>query len=263
MQFKKRHNFKHKLFRNPPIIEALFELRWKVREKEDPPINLIGENYKFFPGRFYDSIKSSFPEIEVLPNSRIPDEVDEYLPRYRFRQKPNSYPLIQVGPGVITLNFNKNFTQERFFNTCMEVLNELFNILPDIILNEVILHYIDGFTFNYEKDDAFQYLEENLSTNIRFNKDLFANTKIKPIPIKFHIEASFNVDQPPGFFMCQFRSGRKRLEKEKIILMDTIFRSFGDDLPKKEELDDWLYNADDLIHNWFLKMIEKIKYKFE
>ena len=41
MQFKKRHNFKFKPFRNPPVIEALFEIRWKIWEKEEPPINIM------------------------------------------------------------------------------------------------------------------------------------------------------------------------------------------------------------------------------
>ncbi len=263
MHFKKRHDFRHKVFKNPPIIEALFELRWKVREEGEPPIMLIDKKFKFFPGRFYEYIKNDYPEVEVLQNSRIPDDVDEFLPRFRFRKKPNSYPLIQIGPGIITINFDKNFTQERFFNTCLEVLKILFEVLTDIELKEVILHYIDGFIFDYERNNAFHYLEENLSTYFKFNEDLFENTKINSIPIKFHLEANFHVEEPPGYFMCQFRSGKKRIEKEKILLMDTIFRSFGEDLPKKEELDNWLYNADELIHNWFLKMIDKIKYKFE
>ncbi len=263
MHFKKRHDFKHKKFKNPPIIEAIFELRWKIRENGDPLIKLIDKKFKFFPGRFFDRIKKNYPEVEVLPNSTMPDDLNEYLPRFRFRNQPNSYPLIQIGPGVITVNFDKNFTQELFFNTCMDVLNVFFEVLPDIKLNEVILHYIDGFKFDYEKDNAFNYLEESLSTYFRFNLDLFENTKINSLPIKFHLESNFLVEEPPGYFMCQFRSGRKRIDKEKIIVMDTIFRSFGNNLPKIEKLDDWLYNADNIIHNWFLKMIDKIKYKYE
>ena len=263
MHFKKRHDFKHKKFKNPPIIEAIFELRWNIRENGEPLIKLIDKKFKFFPGRFFDRIKKKYPEVEVLPNSTMPDDLNEFLPRFRIRTQQNSYPLIQIGPGVITINFDKNFTQELFFNTCMDVLNVLFEILPNIVLNEVILHYIDGFKFDYEKENAFDYLEESLSTHFRFNLDLFENSKIKSLPVKFHLESNFHVEEPPGYFMCQFRSGRKRLDKEKIIVMDTIFRSFGKNLPEIEKLDDWLYDADNIIHDWFLKMIDKIKYKYE
>lgn len=263
MRFKKRHPFKHKIFKNPPIIEALFEMRWKIWEKGEPPAAPMDEKFKFFPGRFYDKIKELFPNVEVLPYSNIPDQLDINLPRYRFRKSPNSYPLIQIGPGVLTVNLDKNFTQDLFFNTCIEILNIFFEILPDIKLRELILHYIDGFDYDYEKNDAFEFLDEKLSTHFAFSPNLFEDTNINPIPSKFHLEANYHVNDPKGYFMCQFRSGIRKPNGEKFILMDSIFRSFGDELPNIEEIDVWILRADDLIHKWFLKMIDKIKEMFK
>ena len=265
MQFKKRHNFNHPVLKNPPVIEALFEIRWNVWDNRDRsrPNQLIDKKFKFFPASFYEKIKDIYPEVELHPNARIPDELDIFLPRYRFRKQKDMYPLIQIGPGVLTVNLDKNFTQEKFFNTCVEILNILFEILPKIKINETILHYIDGFEFDYENNNAFDFLGKNLRTHFNFSPELFDATNINPIPKKFHLESSFMVNEPKGFFICQIRSGIKKPEETKILLMDTVFRSGGDYKPLKGKLDEWILKADDLIHKWFLKMIEKIKEEFE
>ena len=263
MHFKKRHSFKYEILKNPPIIEALIEIKWKIWEKGEPPIKPMHEKFKFFPSRFFEKIRKSYPYVEVLPTSNIPDQLDIYLPRYRFRKEEGIYPLIQIGPGILTVNIDKIFTQELFFNTCIEVLNYFFEVLPDIELSEIILHYIDGYDFDYDKNNAFNFLDENLCTHFSFSPELFEDINVKPIPSKFHLEANYHVEDPKGYFMCQFRSGVRKQSNEKFILMDTIFRSFGDDLPKKEELDLWIFKADGLIHNWFMKMISNLKEKFE
>lgn len=265
MNFEKseRFFFDQKILKNPPIIEALFEIKWRVFEKNHQLTQPMDKKFKFFPGRFYEKIKIIYPEVEELPISRIPDDIDIYLPRYRFRKKPNSYPLVQIGPGVLTVNLDKNFSQKLFFESCNETLEIFFEILPDIEILEVLIHYIDGFEFDYENHDAFKFLDEKLHTHFSFSPDLFDHTNISSIPTGFHIEANYRSDSPKGFFKCQLRSGIKKLDKMKLILMDTIFRSYKEDIPLKEELPDWILRADNLIHNWFYKMIENIRELFE
>lgn len=48
------------------------------------------------------------------------------------------------------------------------------------------------------------------------------------------------MNEPRGFFICQIRSGIKRPENKKIILMDTVFRKGGENKPQKEKLDEWI-----------------------
>lgn len=224
MNFKKRNSFGYKPLRNPPIIEALFEMRWKIWGEGESPMKPMDKKFKFFPARFYEKMKKLFPYVEVLPHTNIPDQMDIYLPRYRFREKLGSYPLIQIGPGILTVNVDKNFTQGLFFNTCIDALNGFFEVLPDIELAEIILHYIDGFDFDYEKKNAFNFLDEKLCTHFAFNQSLFESTNIKPLPSKFHLEVNYHVEEPKGDFRCQFRSGIQKQSNEKIILMDGFLK---------------------------------------
>jgi len=69
-----------------PIFEAIFEIKWKLWKENQQTFTLIDKEYKFFPGRFYEMIKDEFTYIEILENTRIPDEIDLYLPRFRFRK---------------------------------------------------------------------------------------------------------------------------------------------------------------------------------
>lgn len=258
MTFQKRHSFKYEILKYPPIIEAIFEIRWRVWEKGKSQIEPLDKKYKFFPGMFYEKIKETFPYVEVLPNTRIPDEMDLYLPRFRFRKIQNGYPLVQIGPGILTVNIDKKFTQEIFYNTCMEVLEIFFGIMDDLEIVRIQIHYIDGFDFDYGNKNVFEFLDKKLETHFSFTPDLFQITNITQKPSKFHLESTYRVNEPLGFFMCQLRSGIHKLNNNKVILMDTIFFSSSEEVPKKELIPDWILKADEVIHTWFYRMIDKM-----
>ncbi len=263
MVFEEKYSYTYEILKNPPIIEAIFEIRWKVWEKGKPTIEPIDKKYKFFPGIFHEKIKNLFPYIEILPSTRIPDEMDIYLPRYRFRKTQNGYPLVQIGPGILTVNSDKNFTQELFHNTCMEVIDILYEIMHDIEIVHIQIHYIDGFDYDYDTKDAFEFLGNKLETSFNFSPELFEITNITPKPAKFHIESTYRVNDPLGYFMCQLRSGIRKLNNNKLILMDTIFRASDNEVPKRKEILGWIRKADDLIHKWFYKMISKMEELFK
>jgi uncharacterized protein (TIGR04255 family) len=250
---EKKHSFHHEILQNPPIIEALFEIKWKVSQNKD---GFIEESFKFFPGLFSEKIKKNYPEIESLDHIKVPDEINPYLPRFRFRKIVEGYPLVQIGPGILTVNLDKEFSQERFFNTCVEILDVLFSLLHDLRVIELSIHYIDSFDFNFESD-PFKFLDEKLQTHFHYSPELFEATKIKPIAIKFNISTIYRVENPRGYFTCQLRDGIRKSDNTKLLLMDSIFRSLEGELPKNEGITDWIKNGDEVIHKWFYKMIEK------
>ncbi|MFX0103459.1 MAG: TIGR04255 family protein [Candidatus Hodarchaeota archaeon] len=250
---EKSHSFTREILKNPPIIEALFEIKWKASKNRD---GFFEGDYKFFPGIFSEKIKHSYPEVEILAHARIPDEINPYLPRFRFRKTIGGYPLVQIGPGVLTVNLDKDFTQEKFLNACVDVLNILFEILPDLRIIELSIHYIDAFDFNFESD-PFKYLDEKLQTHFRFSPELFEVSGIQPIPVRFNLEASYRVNAPKGHFSCQLRDGVRKSDNVRVLLMDSIFRSLDGELPKNDEVHEWIKDADEVIHKWFYKMIEK------
>nr|MDO8086475.1 TIGR04255 family protein [Candidatus Sigynarchaeum springense] len=250
---EKSHSYNHEVLKNPPIIEALLEIKWKVGQNRN---GFIDEAFKFFPGLFSEKIRESYPIIESLDHLKVPDEINPYLPRFRFRKTNEGYPLVQIGPGILTVNLDKDFSQEKFFKTCVEVLDVLFNLLHDLRVIELSIHYIDAFDFTFESD-PFKFLDEKLQTHFNFSPQLFEVTEIKPIAVKFSLMASYRVENPRGYFTCQLRDGIRKSDNAKLLLMDSIFRSLEGELPKNEGIHDWIKEGDEVIHKWFYKMIEK------
>ena len=103
---------RRKVLKNKPLVEAIFELRWELEEqvsgaKTDP-------HYKILIGRMYDRVKDDYPYHEELPTATIPDEIAGYIIQHRFRKDKDMWPLIQVGPGIVTLNDTEGYVWDDF-----------------------------------------------------------------------------------------------------------------------------------------------------
>jgi hypothetical protein len=116
-----------KILKNKPLVEAIFELRWELQEHE--PGMKIDPHYKILIGRIYDRINrvsAEYPFHEPLATATIPDEMVGYVVQHRFRKGENEWPLIQIGPGVITLNDTKGYVWEDFEERISNVLVRSF-----------------------------------------------------------------------------------------------------------------------------------------
>ncbi|MCD6239350.1 MAG: TIGR04255 family protein [Thermotogae bacterium] len=101
-----------KILKNKPLVEAIFEFRWKLQE---PSIGVkIDPHYKILIGRMYDRVKDEYPFHEQLPAATMPDEIAGYVVQHRFRKDKDKWPLIQIGPGIITLNDTEGLCMGRF-----------------------------------------------------------------------------------------------------------------------------------------------------
>jgi uncharacterized protein (TIGR04255 family) len=96
-----------KILRNKPLLEAIFELRWELQEQA--PGLKLDPHYKILIGSLYDRVKDEYPFHEELPTATIPDEISGYIVKHRFRKSENGWPLIQLGPGVVTLNDTEGY----------------------------------------------------------------------------------------------------------------------------------------------------------
>ena len=99
------------VLQNKPLVEAIFELRWKLEERS-PGIK-IDPHYKILVGAMYEKVKDRYPFPEQMPTVNIPDEMAAHVVQHRFRKAENEWPLVQVGPGIVTLNDTHGYTWAR------------------------------------------------------------------------------------------------------------------------------------------------------
>ena len=66
--------------------------------------------YPLLYGRLYDRFKKDYAVVEDLPSVQAHPDASPYIVRHRMRKAAEKWPLVQVGPGVITVNEGKDYS---------------------------------------------------------------------------------------------------------------------------------------------------------
>lgn len=201
-----------KILKNKPLIEAIFELRWELQQRA--PGVRIDPHYKIIIGRIYDRVSSIYPSHEQLPTATMPDELAGYVVQHRFRKGRDEWPLIQIGPGIITLNDTAGYTWDDFARRISDLLDILFESYPDaksnLKINSLLLRYIDAIDFDYEKCDVLNFLKEKLKINVEIHEKLFENTWASGLPLNLDLRASFPSTKPKGAVHLRIARGKSK-----------------------------------------------------
>jgi uncharacterized protein (TIGR04255 family) len=241
---------------NKPLVEAIFELRWQLQQKG--PNLFIDPHYKIFLGRIYDRVINEYPHHEELPTATMPEEFAGHVIQHRFRKSEKSWPLIQTGPGLITLNDTDNYTWPDFQKRAHRLLSKLFSAYPvkkELRFVMVQLRYIDGINFDFEKEDVFSFLRDKMKTQIGISPKLFDGTEVSNLPLGLDFRASFPVKKPKGTVTLKFALGKKN--NENSIIFETIVQSLKESTPKTEKtIKFWIEKAHFISDDWFFKIIE-------
>jgi len=249
---------------NAPLVEAIFEFRWRLKKTEGA---LYDPNYKLLPGAIYEKVRKKFPFHEQMPASQIPDELAAYTIQHRFRRSQNNWPLIQLGPGLLTLNDTTNYVWRDFKENITYSVKNLLDVYPEstdrLIPQSLTLRYIDAVKFNFIDDNVFKFLRNNLKFNLSIDEDIIKECEIDKKPLGFDIKTAFSCAQPKGFVELRFRRGENK--GEDAIIWDTVIHSsFEDQDCTFNDTINWLEQAHDLTHRLFFKMIEgELRSRFE
>lgn len=246
-----------KVLGNKPLVEAIFELRWDIQE---PTTGMkIDPHYKLLIGRLYDKLNDEYPFHEQLLTATMPDEIAGYVVQHRFRKNKDAWPLIQIGPGIITVNDTEGYVWEDFEKRIIKTVYTLFDVYPEsrrnLKVNRLLLRYIDAIAFNFEKDDIFSFLKKQLKIEINLYQKLYNDTVVEELPLGLDLRFSFASTKPKGAIHLRFVRG-KRKESDALI-WETMIESVSEDVAKvQNKIADWIKDAHNLTDDWFFKLIE-------
>lgn len=154
---------------NPPLIEVIFELKWRDDQKED---------YDLLIGELYSKLKEKFPEKQHLKPLEMPSFLMPFNIQHRFRTKKDGYPLYQLGPGILTFNINgEEYNNiggwDVFLKQLEEFMTEYKNVSPDKYnsdnLERIQLRFINKIEDPEMYSDLKKYFKEKLRLNINFD----------------------------------------------------------------------------------------------
>jgi len=112
--------------KNKPLVEAIFELKWDLQEM--PGEYYFDPDYKMSIGRLYENLKDKYPTQEKLNTATMPDEIAGHVVQYRFRSAENDWPLVQIGPGIVTLNETEKYTWDEFKDNITRLIETLIEV---------------------------------------------------------------------------------------------------------------------------------------
>lgn len=246
-------------FKKPPIIEALVEIRWKLKEKT-PAGNNIDPHYQFLLGTFFEKIKTEYPFHEPLPTSTVPDEITGRMVKHRFRVAENDWPLVQIGPGIITVNETKKYgTFEQFKPKAVNVVNALFDSHPnkeDLEISSLQLRYIDAVEFDYSESNICDFLNKKMHIPSEIPSFLLLKDKIEKMPVSHSLKTSLRCNDPAGVASLTVSTGHKI--KQRAVIWNQILESKGADVPNNmpDDFTKWIVDAHDVIDAWFRSIIK-------
>jgi uncharacterized protein (TIGR04255 family) len=223
---------------NTPLLEVIFELRWQIKQKSD----LI--KYQYLIGDLYSSIKDTYPVRESLVPPEVPTDILINNPVHRFRKGINQYPLVQIGPGVLTLNTtDEHYYWDEFYQLSKELNESFFSIFPkeDETFKSNLL-YLDFFRFDFKNENVEDFINEFFNIKI---KQEFLQEKGNP----FHLDTGFYYKTNLGDLSVTLKKGKNGKNEEGIVMQTTLFgqESIGD----VENVLIWLNKAHDFTSNLF------------
>lgn len=228
-----------------PLLEIILELRWKIINKQDL------SRIQYLYGDLYAEMKDRYPFRESIVPPEIPIEILTNQPVHRYRTGPNDYPLIQVGPGIISLNTtDTKYFWEEFSKWSDDLLSTFLKVYPIDTNNQKLipsLSFVDFFPFNFSADDVYDYINKNF--NVSFGQSFFKN---EGNPTNINIGFYYKVNL--GDLSIVFQQGKNSRQEEGIVLQSRIN---GIPLPaNQDEISNWINESHEICSELFKKLTE-------
>ena len=251
--------------KNPPIVEVLVEVKWALQKSSGPmPID---PHYQLLLGSFYDRIKLEYPFHQPLPAASIPDDVTGPVVKHRFRIKKDEWPLIQIGPGIMSVNETHEYgTFDRFKPRAVKAITDLFDAHPkkdELEIKSLLLRYIDAKALDYSKESICNFISQKMHVPIELPNFLFQDGRLGDIPTSFSWRTSLRSNKPGGMATLAFSTGTQA--GKPALIWEQMLQSKDDDIEDMpDNFENWMDSAHEVIDTWFWTLIEgELKKEFQ
>jgi uncharacterized protein (TIGR04255 family) len=235
-----------KKLKHAPLKEAIFELFWKLP--------LDATNFPFDPefdmalGKFQEHIRDRYPVHKRLfppgANFRIYQK-----PGYQFWKGELEWPVVQIGPGVLTVNeTEKNYIWEENFRPAvvhaLEAAERSYS--TELEFSKVRLTYIDAVDFDPVSISPSEFVARNLLTRI------YTEYESPGTQNNINIIQSFTTSNDT-LFNVSIQSGMNNATGSQAIVWTTAVETAR--AIKNDELLPWLDAAHKQASDFFVKML--------
>jgi len=239
----------------PPMIEAIFELHWELQGDKQTG-RLRDPSYPMMYGRIYERLKKDFPYIEDLPAVQVHPETSPYVVRHRIRKEKMGYPLIQVGPGIATVNAAQGYSWSDFSSHILNVVEAVYDLFPTpsaaLNFTRCELRYLNGIRMDMN-ENPLAFLSDKLHMKIEMDSDLFVMNQMADQPNALNFTLGFPLRKPNGTLALSAHLGQ--MDAKPAYLFQTQIVSMGEWVPSDPQgFVGWIQEAHEAAVNSFLSL---------
>lgn len=250
-----------------PLLEAWLTIQWKLETGESPQAK-TDPKFPFALGVFYERIAERFSYRQPLDASRVPEEMLPHMVRYQFRSGKGKSPILQLGPGVASANFTRDYSWSNFRELCSYLRRNLLDAYDGALqAQKLALRYRNGVPFDRHSNNMLDFFEKNLNTIVRLPEHIPGAVSSAPWPIQVNTIWNFELLEPKGLGTIHLTTGSRRKEDaetknvttEEMLIWQLEVVSEESDAPninQEDEFSDWLELAHAVMHEWFFSLIE-------
>lgn len=190
------------LYENPPLVEVIAELHWNLKQVQSLPNAKIDPFYEIFETDFVEkSVRNSLNDIQEIIPAEVPLELIANQPRRRLRSKENEWPLVQIGPGIMTCNIVPPYEGWRDFEPFLAAqVRRLFETYPlsdkTLEIRKLHLRYIDGFDERFGFRSFAEFAESMLGVPIPLKQSFIDQNVQEGTDFSYLLQSNFDCAEP-------------------------------------------------------------------
>ena len=250
------------LYDNAPLIEVIAEIRWALQNIMGSAGIQIDPHFTAFSEDFESAAKQlGFTHIEKLIPDNVPLEIVPKTVVFRYRNRPNLWPCMQIGPGVATANIVPPYQGWNEFRPHVRTMIDLLMRsypLPERYLNidRLELRYIDAFRKIHGMETPTIFVKNNLQIRYELPQELASICDGGQDKIELQGTFKFPLAEPQNAVgSVQVSTGTAHDEPATVAVFRVQQHDMAPELRGAERLTEWFDQAHGTIRGLFQAMI--------
>ncbi len=235
------------IYPNAPLVEVIVEIRWQMQPLFGSSGAAYDPHFRVFSDGFLQTMGGKgFSHVERLVPEQVPLEVLPHRAVLRYRKKPDEWPVVQIGPGVLTVNMMPPYggwtKLKPVISEALEVLWATYPMSNEYLsIDRLSLNYVNAFTHKHAVQSASKALREQfklVSLPSRLS-DLSAQHE-EPI---YSGTIEFMIKNPRGaYWVLRYGPGKAAEDAALILRNQVVSQTVTPRLEPRDVLD-WFLQA--------------------
>ncbi len=232
-----------------PLQESIFEIRWDL-DIEPTNNQQFDVGFSLAQGKLQEIVKHEFPAFTRKIPYGFPEQALQYQVINQYWTKPNTWPVLQLGPGIFTVNDTElNYDWPKtYFPLIDRALDWVYKAYDkNLKINYSSLRYIDSvkpIDYGY-KEKWQEFVQEHF--NFSFVNSFNSRGRIKGIQFEQYFEL-----EDKSSLHISMNSGKYRKTDEDALIWQTAVTK--NDKFEKDSLISWVKDAHSTTSDLFKEM---------